>query len=352
MQNDDSQYQQSIREPHVSPLVTFALFAFNQESYVREAVRAALAQTYRPLEVILSDDASSDRTFEIMEDEARRCPRDVRLILNRNEQNLGIGNHINKVVAMSGGEFLVLASGDDKSLPHRTLVSVEALLADDRQRPALHSTVTHADAKGNLLHDRWNSFRAFLGSPEAVLANDACLTGSSVTVRRSIYTDFPGLNADVVNEDKITAFRCAFFGGAIYVDEPLTIYRVGVGVATLQGDLLLSREDPEREARYIRTNLVRRLAVLKQMQVDAESSVLIGRISPVTRCKILAMATSVARVLSFVDAPKLAQLPVLLAAGGLNRKTLKIAILYLAPGLFRRYKLLRKNHSASSKREI
>ena len=136
------------------------------------------------------------------------------------------------------------------------------------------------------------------------------------------------------------------------MDEPLTIYRVGVGVATRKGDLLLSREDPEREARYIRTNLVRRLAVLKQMQVDAESSVLIGRISPVTRRKILAMATSVARVLSFVDAPKLAQLPVLLAAGGLNRKTLKIAILYLAPGLFRRYKLLRKNHSAASKREI
>ena len=42
-----------------APLVTFALFAYNQERYVREAVEGAFAQTYQPLEIILSDDCSS-----------------------------------------------------------------------------------------------------------------------------------------------------------------------------------------------------------------------------------------------------------------------------------------------------
>ena len=48
--------------------VTFVLFAYNQEKYIREAVEGALSQTYGAMEIILSDDRSTDRTFEIMEE--------------------------------------------------------------------------------------------------------------------------------------------------------------------------------------------------------------------------------------------------------------------------------------------
>ena len=48
------------------PLITFALFAYNQEKYIEEAVQGAFLQTYSPLEIILSDDGSTDRTFEII----------------------------------------------------------------------------------------------------------------------------------------------------------------------------------------------------------------------------------------------------------------------------------------------
>ena len=54
------------------PLVTFALFAYNQEKYIHEAVEGALAQTYEPLEIILSDDSSTDRTFEVMSELAKK----------------------------------------------------------------------------------------------------------------------------------------------------------------------------------------------------------------------------------------------------------------------------------------
>ena len=54
------------KEKYDRPLVTFALFAYNQEQYIREAIEGAFAQTYQPLEIILSDDCSTDRTFEIM----------------------------------------------------------------------------------------------------------------------------------------------------------------------------------------------------------------------------------------------------------------------------------------------
>ena len=59
--------------PDERPLVTFALFAYNQEQFIREAVEGAFAQTYEPLEIILSDDCSTDRTFEIMQEMASAC---------------------------------------------------------------------------------------------------------------------------------------------------------------------------------------------------------------------------------------------------------------------------------------
>jgi glycosyltransferase involved in cell wall biosynthesis len=47
------------------PLITFALFAYNQEQFIAEAVQGALSQTYSPLEIILSD-WSADSTFHVM----------------------------------------------------------------------------------------------------------------------------------------------------------------------------------------------------------------------------------------------------------------------------------------------
>ena len=48
------------------PLVTFALFAYNQEKYIREAIEGEFARAYQPLKIIISDDCSSDKTFDII----------------------------------------------------------------------------------------------------------------------------------------------------------------------------------------------------------------------------------------------------------------------------------------------
>ena len=70
------------------PMVTFALFAYNQEKYIREAVKGAFSQTYEPLEIILSDDCSSDRTFEIMQEMAKAYQGPHRVVARTNRKNL------------------------------------------------------------------------------------------------------------------------------------------------------------------------------------------------------------------------------------------------------------------------
>ena len=88
------------------PLVTFALFAYNQEKYIREAVEAALAQDYPNLEIILSDDCSTDRTFEVIQNIVSKYKGRHRVIHNRNQSNLGISRHLNMAFSMVSGDFV------------------------------------------------------------------------------------------------------------------------------------------------------------------------------------------------------------------------------------------------------
>src|SRR5918997_5688988 len=108
------------------PLVTFMMFAYNHERFVREAVRGALAQTYSPLQIVISDDCSQDRTFEIIEEEVAGYEGPHQVLLNRNSRNLGLGGHVNRVMELAQGKLIVAAAGDDVSLPTRTEEFVRA----------------------------------------------------------------------------------------------------------------------------------------------------------------------------------------------------------------------------------
>lgn len=112
------------KEKHDRPLVTFAVFAYNQEKYIREAIEGAFAQTYEPLEIILSDDCSTDRTFEIMQEMAGGYSGQHTVKVRQSGQNVGTLSHVFSVAREASGDILVVAAGDDISKPNRTEITV------------------------------------------------------------------------------------------------------------------------------------------------------------------------------------------------------------------------------------
>ncbi|GAA6201285.1 glycosyltransferase [Aquicoccus sp. SU-CL01552] len=133
------------------PLVTFALFAYNQENYIREAIEGAFSQTYEPLEIILSDDCSSDRTFEIMQEMAEEYDGPHEVKVRRGENNQGTLAHVLSVAQLAKGKFLVVAAGDDISFPERTEVMSSAMLSAPRN-------VVVCSADDILFDDQGNTF--------------------------------------------------------------------------------------------------------------------------------------------------------------------------------------------------
>ncbi len=209
------------------PLVSFIVIAYNQEEYIEEAIRGAFAQTYEPLEIILSDDNSPDKTFEIMQRLAEEYTGPHKIILNQNNPNLGIGGHINRVMEVSTGEFIVVNAGDDISIPERTTELVNVWQKSGREAKSVCSDCYKMNLEGKVYDIlKFNSFDR-LSSPLKILELNSHVIGATNAWDREIFDIFGPLNPEVIHEDRILPLRSALIGKVDYVDKPLIKYRDG-----------------------------------------------------------------------------------------------------------------------------
>lgn len=106
------------------PKVSIGLPVFNGEKYLEEVLASILAQTCQDFELIISDNASTDRTPEICK---RYVAMDERIRYSRNPVNIGGGPNENKVVELSTGEYFCWIGHDDRYEPDYIRSCVEVL---------------------------------------------------------------------------------------------------------------------------------------------------------------------------------------------------------------------------------
>lgn len=99
-----------------APLVTIGLTTYNAADTVERALRSAVGQDWRPIEVVVVDDGSTDETVSILERWAARHP-EIRIF--RNPQNSGIAVSRNRILEEARGEFVAFFDDDDESMPDR-----------------------------------------------------------------------------------------------------------------------------------------------------------------------------------------------------------------------------------------
>lgn len=97
-----------------SPGVSIGLPVYNGEKYIEAAVDSILAQTYSDFELIISDNASTDRTAEICQTYAAQ---DKRIHYHCNHKNLGAAPNFNRVFELSSGQYFKWAAYDDLIAP-------------------------------------------------------------------------------------------------------------------------------------------------------------------------------------------------------------------------------------------
>ena len=259
-----------MRVPEPSrPLLTFAIAALNQEPFIREAVEAAFAQTYSPLEIVLSDDHSDDRTFEIMKEMAAAYRGPHKIILNQNPKRRCIGGHINRVIEISHGELIVGAAGDDVSLPDRARIAYETWEQSGRRATSIHSNFIQVDEKGLAIEQRFSTvpeanqttpLRQTAEIAEYIRTLEPVVFGCSHTFSRELFRKFGNLPESLIHEDTVLGLRSLIVGQIIYLPEPLVKYRVhGNNIYATSGsrgrDLTALEREEARLGRYFANRL-------------------------------------------------------------------------------------------------
>src|SRR6267154_5510945 len=110
-----------------TPLLSIGLFVYNGERFLEEVLQSILSQTFTDFELIISDNASTDRTGEIAEAYAKR---DDRIRYYRSEKNMGAGWNIRRVYELASGKYFKQAAVDDLLEPDFLRRCVEILESD------------------------------------------------------------------------------------------------------------------------------------------------------------------------------------------------------------------------------
>ena len=205
------------------PDVTFLLLTYRQGRFVREAMRAALAQDYSPLTVVCVDDCSPDDTFAVLQDEAGSYAGPHRVVLHRNERNLGLGGSLNAAMQRVTTDLVIVAAGDDISLPERARRIVNEYREAGGCAFSICSAAILLDEDGVPLRILSPDTRTL--TAEALARRYSTLLGATQAWHRDLFAVFGPYDARIWREDHIIPFRAALLGEIRAIQEPLVLYR-------------------------------------------------------------------------------------------------------------------------------
>ncbi|WP_445636371.1 Glycosyl transferase [Nostoc sp. DSM 114161] len=131
------------------PRLSVGLPVYNGEKFLQQALDSLLAQTFEDFELIISDNASTDKTEEICRAYANK---DKRIRYYRNQHNIGCARNFNRVFELSSGEYFKWAAYDDLHAPDFISKCVEVL---DRDPSIIlcHTQVYFIDEQGKFLQN-------------------------------------------------------------------------------------------------------------------------------------------------------------------------------------------------------
>lgn len=164
------------------PKVSVMIITYNQEDLISETIESVLSQDYGNLEIVVSDDASTDRTAEIIQKYVDLYPNKVVPVLNK--KNLGITGNSNTAFFACTGEFIAVLGGDDLFLPHKIKEQVK-LFQDSEVVLSYHGVEIFQHQTGEILFTTNTTQNEDINDAYEIISKGGIPGASSVMVRRS-----------------------------------------------------------------------------------------------------------------------------------------------------------------------
>ncbi len=207
-----------------APLVSVAIATYNGAPYLRAQLDSIYAQTYQPIEVVVTDDGSTDGTLDILAEYRDRYG----LRFFQNEGTLGLVKNFERAIALCRGEFMALCDQDDLWKPEKLAVMVAALgdrtLVYDLGHENLLAdgtliTLTHPPAQRRF-RERYGT-----GTPTHRLLASNWVVSHNILFHRELVAAALPFPPHQPFHDAWLAIAATKLRGICFIDRGLTIYR-------------------------------------------------------------------------------------------------------------------------------
>ena len=201
--------------------VSVIILSYNQSEYIAEAIQSVLNQTYKNLEIIISDNGSRDSTKEVV----ARFLHDKRIIFLEYNKNQSISLRQNQAANRATGEFISLLYADDYYLPSKIQHQLEIFSSLPPEWGVVHGPGIELDDKTGK-QQPISSTAAHGVCLKKLFRNyaDGFINPIAPLVRREVYLEFP-LYEDIFSEGESLYWRIATKYKFFYSDIPQVVMR-------------------------------------------------------------------------------------------------------------------------------
>jgi len=267
-------------------------------------VHGVLSQTYSPLEIIVFDDCSPDRTVEVIKRALAKgeSRHDVRFV--RNPENVGGQKVVEAGLGMAKGDLIFITCGDDVMLPDMVYEAAKTLI--DENVSLVAANAYYIDENSNSLDRTFRDVHQPADDSFETLARDggnACCFGPAIGFERAIYEKFGWIPPYLQAYDIMYPFYAYLLKGAKFISKPLVKYRVHGANTSLS--LIVEKADAQKAAMIEERIYMGHLAhatlmqeELNRLQIEAPERYrpVAERIMPLLNIQLAEMAKKLVRV--------------------------------------------------------
>ena len=207
--------------------VDVLLATYNGERFLRPLLDSVLGQSHSDLNLIVSDDASSDGTRDILREYAER---DRRVKLHFQPKNLGFVRNFEFLLEQSDAPYVAFADQDDIWSPGKLEIMLSVLKTSGKS--LAYSDMRRINAKGEVVAESWFKLKSYpkvSGTAIKACAVRHFCAGCSQLFTSSVKRKMLPFKNDVFAHDWLSIFCASELMGIIYISSPLTDYRAHSG---------------------------------------------------------------------------------------------------------------------------
>lgn len=201
-------------------LVSVIVITYNAQKYVIECLESIERQTYPDIEIIISDDKSTDQTLAIINEFAKKTKRKIRM--NANHSRMGTFKNLQKAFEMCNGEFIAYLEGDDYWYDDHKIYKQLAALNQFKNISAI------ATQSYRLNNDVLSLYRDEVRKQYELkdLIGYTPFHSSTLLFKKNAIERLPNRFQNCVSNDKTLYLLCALNSPILFLNEITSVYRM------------------------------------------------------------------------------------------------------------------------------